>query len=328
MRRREFITLLGGAAAWPLAARAQQPEQVRRIGILTASTATDADAQAQVKAFRDGLQDLGWVVGRNIQIEDRWAAGDSDRVRAYAKELVALRLDVIVCNSVQLVSALRDETRTIPIVFASASDPVEAGLVESIARPGGNITGFTSIQAASNVKWLELIKEISPGTTRVAVILNSRDPSNLRRFRSIQDAGPLFKIDVTKADIGSDREIEDAIERFARLPDGGLIVLPSPITQTKRATIIRMAEKYRLPATYPFRYFAESGGLLAYGQDRFDQYRRTASYVDRILKGEKSADLPVQAPTRFELVINLKAAKAIGLIVPPMLLTRADAVIE
>jgi ABC-type uncharacterized transport system substrate-binding protein len=329
MRRREFIALLGGgAAAWPFAARAQRTERMRRVAILNGSSEADANALSQVRAFRDKLQQLGWSDGRNVALEYRWAGGERDRVNAYAVELVALGPDVIVCNSVQLVTALRDQTRTIPIVFASASDPVEAGLVQSLARPGGNITGFTSIQAGTNAKWLELIKELSPETSRVAVLLSSRDPSNLRRFQSIEQAGPILQIEVSAADVGGESEIEGALAKFGQQPHGALIILPSPAIEPRRATVIRLAQQYRLPAVYPFRYFVEAGGLLAYGSDQLEQYRSTAIYVDRILKGEKPADLPVQAPTKFELIINLKTARAMRLDVPATLLARADAVIE
>ena len=329
MQRRDFLGVLCGAATWPLAARAQKPERMRRIGVLSPFAENDSDVQAMVKAFRDSLQDLGWTAGQNVRFNYRWAAGDSNLLRAYAKELVAQAPDVLLAtNSVQSVSALRDETRTIPIVFGSASDPVDAGLVASLAHPAGNITGFTSIQAATNIKWLELIKELVPGIARVMVLLSSDDPSNLRRFRAIQAGGPALKIDVIQADVRTQAEIERVIGAFASDSDGGLIILPNSVTTTYRETIIANAARYRLPAVYPHRYSATSGGLVSYGQDQFDQFRRAASYVDRILKGEKPADLPIQAPTKFELVINLKTAKALGITVPPTLLARADEVIE
>jgi len=329
MKRREFITLLGGgAAAWPLPARAQQPERMRRIGVLMASGEADAESQAQVKQFRDALAGLGWTVGRNIMFDYRWPGSSSDLIRAHAKQLVALAPDLILTRSVQLVIALRDETRTIPILFGAASDPVEAGLVDSLARPGGNITGFTSIAATTNIKWLELIKELDPRVTRVLVLMSSQDPSNPGRFRAIEAGGPSLKVDVSKADISAPSDIERALGDFAVQPAGALIILPNSVTTTHHATIIEKAAQHRLPAIYQFRFLAFEGGLISYGPDQSDQFRRAASYADRILRGEKPGDLPIQAPTKFQLVINLKTAKALGLQIPPTLLARADEVIE
>jgi putative ABC transport system substrate-binding protein len=332
MRRREFITLLtllgGAAAAWPLRTHAQQGERMRRIGVLMPSTEGDLERQAQLKTFRDALADLGWTEGRNVVFDDRWAGASSDLVRVYAKEIVALAPDLILTQSVQLVSAIRDETRTIPILFGGASDPIEVGLVASLARPGGNITGFMSIAAATNIKFLELIKEFDPRVTRVIVLMNSKDPSNAGRLRAIEAGGPSLKVEVSKADVSTPLEIEHALGKFAAQPAGALIVLPSQVTHTHHLAIIEKAAQYRLPAIYPFRYFAIAGGLVSYGADQRDQYRRAAAYADRIFKGEKPGDLPIQTPTKFELVINLKTAKALDLTVPPSLLTRADEVIE
>ena len=329
MVRRDFIALLGGAAvAWPLSARAQQPERMRRIGVLMASSEADAESQAQVKQFRDALAGLGWTAVRNIMFDYRWPGSSSDLIRAHAKQLVALAPDLILTRSVQLVIALRDETRTIPILFGAASDPVEAGLVDSLARPGGNITGFTSIAATTNIKWLELIKELDPRVTRVLVLMSSQDPSNPGRFRAIEAGGPSLKVDVSKVDISAPSDIERALGDFAVQPAGALIILPNSVTTTHHAMIIEKAAQHRLPAIYQFRFLALDGGLISYGPDQSDQFRRAASYADRILRGEKPGDLPIQAPTKFQLVINLKTAKALGLDVPATVLARADEVIE
>jgi len=329
MRRREFIAFLVGAAAtWPVAAHTQQGERMRRIGVLMPSSEGDVERQAQLKVFRDALAGFGWTAGRNVAFDDRWAGASSDLVRVYAKELVALAPDLILTQSVQLVSALRDETRTIPILFGAASDPIEVGLVASLARPGGNITGFMSIAAATNVKYLELIKEFDPRVTRVMVLMNSKDPSNAGRFRAIEAGGPSLKVEVSKADISTPLEIGSALGNFATQPAGAVIMLPSQVTHTHHLVIIAKAAQYRLPAIYPFRYLAVAGGLVSYGADQRNQFRRAAAYADRIFKGEKPGDLPIQTPTKFELVINLKTAKALGLTVPPSLLARADEVIE
>jgi putative ABC transport system substrate-binding protein len=328
MRRRDFITLLGGAAAtWPLAARAQA-NRLRRIGVLMPYIESDPEGQANIAAFRSALQSLGWLEGRNVRLDYRWTAGNADLVRTYAKELIAHAPDSILTASVQFVAELRRQTRTIPIVFGGASDPVEAGLVASLAHPGGNITGFTSIQYETNVKWLELLKEAAPQVSRVAVMLNSEDPSWAGRWQAIEAAAPSFNVELTKADVHDDAEIVRVLDSFSRQPNGGMIVLVSPFTILSRGTIIALAAKHQLPAVYPQRVFVASGGLISYAADQLDQYRRAATYVDRILRGEKPGDLPVQTPTKFELVINLKAAKAIDLTVPPLLLARADDVIE
>ena len=328
MRRREFITLLGGATAWPLAAQAQQTDRMRRIGVLSPTSEADTERQAQLKAFRDTFAGLGWIEGRNVAFEYRWTGESSDLVQAFAKELVALAPDLLLTQSVQLVSALRNETRIIPILFGGASDPIEVGLVESLARPGGNITGFMSIAAASNVKYLELIKELDPRVARVLVLMSSKDPSNEGRTRGIEAGGPSLKVNVSKADVLILPDIERAISDFAAHPAGALIILPNPVTNTHHLAIIALAAQHRVPAIYQFRYLAAAGGLVTYGADQRDQYSRAASYADRILKGEKPGDLPIQTPTKFDLVINLKTAKALGLDVPPMLLARADEVIE
>jgi putative ABC transport system substrate-binding protein len=329
LKRREFITWLAGAvAARPLAARAQPGDRVRRIGVLMPTSGADIERQAQLKAFRDTLAGLGWIEGRNVAFDYRWTGASSDLVRGYAKELVALAPDLLLTQSVQLVAALRDETRTIPILFGGGSDPIEVGLVESLARPGGNITGFMSIAAASNVKYLELLKELDPRVSRVLVLMSSKDPSNDGRTRGIEAGGPSLKVDVSKADVLILPDIERAIGDFAAHPAGALIMLPNPVTNTHHLAIIALAVQHRVPAIYPFRYLAVAGGLVAYGADQHDQYSRAASYADRILKGENPGSLPIQAPTKFELVINLKTANAIRLEIPPMLLARADEVIE
>jgi len=328
MRRRTFITMLGGAAAWPVVARAQQAIRMKRVGVLMPSSEGDVERQAQLTTFRDALAALGWTAGNNVAFDSRWAGARSDLVRTYAKELAALAPDLILTQSVQLIAALRDETRTIPILFGGASDPIEVGLVTSLARPGGNITGFMSIAAATNIKYLELIKEFDPRVTRVVVLMNSKDPSNVGRYRAIEAGGPSLKVEVSKADISTPLDIERFLRIFAAQPAGALIVLPNQVTNTHHLEIIARAAQHRLPAMYPFRYLAAAGDLVSYGADQRDQYRRAAAYADRILRGEKPGDLPIQTPTKFELVINLKTAKALGLTVPPTLLARADEVIE
>ncbi len=329
MRRREFITLLGGAAAvWPMAARAQQAERMRRVGVLIPFSETDAEAQAQVAAFRIALQQLGWVDGRNLRFDIRWADGDVGRMRTFAKELVGLQPDAILARTTPVTATLFAETRTIPIVFVGASDPVGDGLVASIARPGGNVTGFTNVEASLGGKWLEILKEIVPQVARVGVIFNPKTSPGRGSFylRAVEEASRSMGVEVTSRPIQDAGEIERAVEALA--PNGGLVVLPDVTTQTHRNLIISLAARHRLPAVYGFSFFATDGGLAAYGVDIVDLYRRAASYVDRILRGTKPSDLPVQAPTRFELVINLRTAKVLSLTVPPMLLARADEVIE
>ena len=330
MKRREFITLLGGAAAWPLAARAQRPEKMRRIGVLLSFAVDDPEALARVATFLQALQQLGWTDGHNVRIDYRMTAGDADRSRTYAAELVALAPDVILASGSSTVGPLLQASRTVPIVFVSLVDPVGAGFVESLARPGRSVTGFTTIEYGLSGKWLELLKQISPRTTRVAVM---RDPSLISgpaMLAAIQAVAPSFEVELKPVDVRDAAEIDRAITAFARGSNDGLIVVPNPTAYAHRQLIITLAAKYRLPAVYATRFFVTGGGLMSYGPDSFeiDQYRRAAGYVDRILKGEKPADLPVQAPTKYELVINLKTAKALGIEVPPTLTARADEVIE
>ena len=330
LRRREFIAGLGGAAAgWPLAARAQQGERVRRIGVLMALAADDPDAQIRITAFLQGLQQLGWTAGHNLQIETRWATTDTDSLRRHATELAALAPDVIVAGSgTATIAPLLQATRTVPIVFTVAVDPVGAGFVASLAQPGGNATGFTTFEYGMSVKWLELLKEIAPRVTRAAVIRDAVYTVGTAQFGAIQAVAPTLGVVVSPVGVRDAHEIERAVVAFPRSPNDGLIVTAGPSTATHRALIIALAARHRLPAVYPYRYFVASGGLISYGPDTVDPFRRVASYVDRILKGEKPADLPVQAPTKYELVINLKTARALGLDVPPTLLARADEVIE
>jgi putative ABC transport system substrate-binding protein len=330
MRRRAFIELLGGAAAaWPLAARAQQGERMRRIGVLAAGSAVnDPDLQARMAAFLHGLQQLGWTNGRNVRVEFRWYAGDDADLRRHAAELVALAPDVILAGGTATMAPLLHETRTVPIVFASVVDPVGAGFVQSRARPGGNATGFMAFEYSLSAKWPELLRQIAPGVTRAVVL---RDPvltAGIGQFAIIQSVEPSVGIDVSPVNVRTADEIEGAITAFARTSNGGLITTLSPSAVVHRELIIALAARHKLPAVYYRREFVTDGGLISYGPDYVDQYHRAAGYVDRILRGEKPADLPVQAPTKYELVINLKTAKALGLDVPPTLLARADEVIE
>jgi putative ABC transport system substrate-binding protein len=328
MKRREFITLLGGAAAWPCAARAQQAERVRRVGVLMNIAADDAQAHSRMTAFLQGLQPLGWTVGRNVQVDARWAAADAGLFRKYATELVALAPDVILASTNSAVAPLQQATRTVPIVFTITVDPVGAGFVASLARPGGNTTGFLLYEYSISGKWLELLKQIAPGVTRAAVLRDPATAAGIGQFAAIQAVAPPFGVELSPIDVRDGREIEQAVTAFAQEPNGGLIVTGSPSQAVHRKLIVTLAARHRLPAVYPFRYMATEGGLIAYGPEIIDQYRRAADYVDRILKGAKPADLPVQAPTKYELVINLKTAKALGLEVPPTLLARADEVLE
>jgi putative ABC transport system substrate-binding protein len=329
MKRREFITLFGGAAAaWPLSARAQQAARMRRIGFLTSQAADDPVSQAYMAALLQGLQESGWTVGRNVRIDSRWGAVDPELKRKYAAELVALAPDVIVATGDSNTGPLQQATRTVPIVFALVPDPVGAGFVASLARPGGNATGFTNFEYGMSGKWPELLKQVSPSVTRVAVL---RDPTVLGaigQLGAIHAVAPSLRMDSSPIDVRNAAEIDRAITEFARTSNGGLIVLPNGLASVHREPIIALAARHRLPAIYPFRFFATDGGLISYGPDDVDQLRRVARYVDRIFKGEKPADLPVQAPTKYELVINSKTAKALGLEVPPTLLARADEVIE
>jgi putative ABC transport system substrate-binding protein len=327
MRRREFITLLGGAAVWPVTVRAQ--ERVRRIGIVTSVLETDADAQARYAVLRQALQQLGWTEGRNIQFDYRFgSAGDSDVVRRHAQELVALAPDLVVASGSQNVAALQQVSRTVPIVFLGIVDPVGAGFVASLARPGGNTTGLTPFEYGMGGKWLELLKQIAPGMTQAAVL---RDPSitaGVGQFAAIQSVAPLLGVELRPVDVRDAGEIERAVAAFALRSQGGLIVTLTGLTIRHRDLISTLAARYRLPAVYSYRYFVTSGGLISYGPNPITEYRQAAGYVDRILKGEKPADLPVQNPNKYELLINLKTAKALGLEVPASVLARADEVIE
>ena len=317
MRRRDFLTLLGGAAsAWPLAARAQQGERVRRIGVLM-NLAENQQGQARITAFRQALEQFGWTDRRNVQIEIRWAAGDADRYRNFAAELTALVPDVILATGTPAVEALQRATRTTPIVFVAVVDPVGGGLVANLARPGGNITGFSLYEYGLSGKSLELLKQISPPITRVAVLRDSANPAEIGQLAAIQTAAPSLGVEVSPIGLREAGEIERAVNEFARVPNGGLIVPGSSLANDYRELIIGLAARHQLPVVYPDRIFVTDGGLVSYGPDRIDQYRRAAEYIDRILKGEKPADLPVQAPTKYELVINLKTAKAMGLKIPP-----------
>jgi putative ABC transport system substrate-binding protein len=330
MRRRDFIRGLGGAAAaWPLAVRAQQDERVRRIGVLVASPADDAEGQARVAAFKEGLAQLGWTEGRNVRIDTRWATTNADDLRKHAAELAASTPDVLVgASGTTTVAALLQATRTLPIVFAIVVDPVGAGFVASLARPGGNATGFMNYEYGMSVKWLELLKEIAPRVTRAAVLRDPAIASGIGQFGAVQAVAPSLGVELSPVDVRDAGEIERAIAAFARESNGGLVVTASPSANTHRQLIIALAARHRLPAVYPVRFHVTAGGLIAYGVDLVDQFRRTAGYVDRILKGEKPADLPVQQITKVELIINLKTARALGLTVSLPLLGRADEVIE
>jgi putative tryptophan/tyrosine transport system substrate-binding protein len=332
MRRREFITLIGGAAGssvlWPLVARAQQGERVRRIGVLTFFSLTDREGQARITAFLDTLQRLGWTEGRNVQIEYRWSGGDASREKASAAELVRSTPDVIVVAGWTALAELRRLTSTIPIVFTQVSDPVSSGLVASVARPGANISGFQNFEPAMGGKWLGLLKEAAPNMRRAAVLFGSDSIATVEMLHAAEAVAPSLDVKVTAVDAHGGVEIERAIATFADQPDGGLIVTPHPNLPANRGSIILLAARHRLPAIYPIRYFATEGGLMSYGPDQIDQWRGAATYVDRILRGEKPGELPVQAPAKYELVINLKTAKVIGLNIPPSLPLRADEVIE
>jgi putative tryptophan/tyrosine transport system substrate-binding protein len=328
MQRREFITLIGGATvAWPLGARAQQPERMQLVGVLMGAAESDLEAQSLISTTRHRLGELGWSEGRNIRIEDRWTAGDNNRLRAYAAELAQLKPDVIICEGTPVVAALQQATRTIPIVFVNANNPIGSGFVASIARPGGNITGLVSFEPAMGGKWLETLKGIAPDVARVALIYNPQTHTG-QHFQSIEAASRSLAVKAIRLPFSNAAEIECALGDFAREPKGGLLVLPDISTNLHRDLICALAARHRLPAIYPFRRFITSGGLAYYGADTKDMHRKLAEYVDRILKGAKPADLPVQTPTKFELIINLKTAKALGLTIPPALLTSADEVIE
>jgi putative ABC transport system substrate-binding protein len=330
VKRRAFITLLGGAAAWPLAARAQQTERIRRIGLLSTLPADDPEWHARLAALLQGLQELGWTVGRNLRIDYRLGVTNAERTRQQVSEIVALAPDLIVANGTSAVGPLLQATRSLPVVFVQVTDPIGAGFVSSLARPGGNATGFTALEYGMSGKWLELLKQVSPRLARVAVIRDPSLTSGSGQLGAIQAVGPLLGVEVSPIDVRDGAEIERAVMEFARSPNGGLIVASGGVAAAirHREMIIALATRHRLPTLYPLRSFVSAGGLISYNNDSIDPYRRAAGYVDRILKGEKPADLPVQAPTKYELVINLKAAKEIGLEVPPTLLARADEVIE
>jgi putative tryptophan/tyrosine transport system substrate-binding protein len=329
MHRRDFIkVVVGSAATWPLAARAQQVEPMRRVGVLMSLSEDDPEGRERMEAFLQSLQQLGWSDGRNVKIDYRWGAKDAERHRRYAAELVALAPDVILTADSQSVAALHQATRAVPIVFGNVIDPVGAGYVESLARPGGNITGFTVFEYGISPKWLELLKQIAPHVTRAAVLRDPTIASGIGQLGAIQGAAPSFGLELRPIDVRDAAEIERAVAAFARTSNGGLIVTGSSVATSHRDLIIKLAAMHRLPAVYAARFFVTSGGLLSYGPDRVDAYRRAAGYVDRILKGEKPADLPVQVPTKYELVINLKTAKALGITVPPGLLAQANELIE
>jgi putative ABC transport system substrate-binding protein len=328
MKRRDFLGVLGGAAVWPLAAHAQQPERMRRIGVIVPFTANDSEAQGRVGAFLQELQQLGWSIGRNVRIDTRWAGGNANDIRKQAVELAALTPDVILAHGSSVMVPLLQATRTVPIVFPVVSDPVGAGFVDSLARPGGNATGFMLFEYSLSAKWLELLKQIAPRVTRAAVLRDPTSPAGSAEFGAIQAVAPTLGVEVIPVNVRDAGEIERAVAAFARSANGGLIVTPSGRAAIHRDLIITLAAQHKLPAVYFERSFVAAGGLMSYGPDYVDQYRRAAGYVDRILKGEKPADLPVQAPTKYELVINLKTAKAFGLEIPPTLLARSDEVIE
>jgi putative ABC transport system substrate-binding protein len=328
LKRREFITLLGGAAAWPLAARAQEPEHMRLIGVLLPGSADDLQYQARVGAFLQGMQESGWIIGRNIRIDTRWATTNAADIRRHATELAALAPNVILAYGASTVGALLLATRTVPIVFPGVVDPVGAGFVDSLARPGGNATGFLQWEYGLSGKWLEVLKQIAPGVTRVAVLRDLATPSGPAQFGVIQAVAPSLRVEVSPINMRDMRELEQAVAAFARAPSGGLIVAGSNLAERNRDLIPELAARHKLPTVYYERPFVAAGGLISYGPDFVDQFRQAAGYVDRILKGEKPGNLPVQTPTKYELVINLKTAKALGLDVPPSLLARADEVIE
>jgi putative ABC transport system substrate-binding protein len=327
MKRREFISLLGGAATWPLAAHAQ-PGRMRRVGVLLPAAADDSEFQTRVGAFLQELQQLGWAIGRNVRIDTRWATTNAADIRRHATELVALAPDVILAHGATTVAALLQVTPTVPVVFPVAGDPVAAGFVDSLGRPGGNATGFMTVEHSMGGKWLELLKQIAPSVTRAAVVRDATIPSGIGQFGAIQTVAPSLGVEVKPVNVRDAPGIERAIAAFAHSSHGGLIVTASALAVFHRELIVTLATRYRLPAVYFQRSFVTAGGLISYGTDQIDQYRRAAGYVDRILKGEKPADLPVQAPTKYELVINLKTAKALGLDVPASVLARADEVIE
>jgi putative ABC transport system substrate-binding protein len=328
MRRREFITLIGSAAVVPLVARAQPSESMRRVGVLMSTAADDREGQARIAAFRQGLQKLGWIEGQNVRLDIRWGGGDADLDRRFAAELVALTPDVILATASSTVAALQGATRTVPVVFAHAVDPVAAGFVDSLARPGGNATGFVLFEYGISAKWLELLKEIAPSVTRAGVLRDPAMAAGTGQFGALQSVAPSFGVELSPVNVRDAGEIERVVTAFARSSNGGLIVTASPLATLHRDLIVALAARHKLCAVYNLRLFVTAGGLISYGPDVPDLLRRAAGYVDRILKGEKPADLPVQAPTKFEMVVNIKTARALGITVPPSLLARADEVIE
>ena len=329
MRRREFIKVIAASAAWPIAAHAQQAERVQLIGVLMTFGESDPEGQAWIAAFREGLQKLGWVEGRNIRITTRFATPDVEAMQRFAKELVTLQPDVILSQSTPTTAALLQYTRTIPIIFVNIADPIGSGFVASFPRPGGNVTGFTNLEPTMPGKWLELLKEIAPRVARVAMLFNPATASYFDLYlKPFQAAASSFGVEAIAAPVHDRSDLEAVIAAHAREPNGGLIVMPDTFLIAHRAEVTSLAARHRRPAVYPYRLFTKVGGLLSYGNDSVDNYRRAAGYADRILKGEKPADLPVQAPTKFELVINLKTAKALGVTVPSTLVDRADEVIE
>jgi putative ABC transport system substrate-binding protein len=329
MRRRNFLGILGGAAAtWPVVARAQQGESVRRIGIVLPAASDNAEFQTRLAAFHQALEQLGWIIGRNVRIDTRWATANAADIRRHVAELVALTPDVILAHASTTVGPLLQATRTVPIVFPVAADPVAAGFVDSLARPGGNATGFMDFEYGMAAKWLELLKQIAPNVTRVAVLRDPGIPTGPAQFGVIQAMAPSLRVEAIAVNVRDAPEIERDVATFARSSNGGLLVTSSSLSRLHRNLIVTLAARHKLPAVYWDRFFVAAGGLISYGSDTIDMYRRAAGYVGRILKGEKPADLPVQAPTKYELVINLKTAKALGLTVPPSVLARADTVIE
>jgi putative ABC transport system substrate-binding protein len=328
LRRREFITLLGGSAAWPLVAHAQQRERMRRIGVLLPATADDPQRQVWFGAFLQGLAQSDWIIDRNVQIDTRWATANVDAVRRHAAELAALAPDVILASGASAVGPLLQATRTVPIVFAAVADPVGAGFVNSLAQPGGNATGFMAFEYSISGKWLELLKQIAPSVTRVAVLRDSSITSGIGQFGVIQAMAPLLMVEVSHVNVHDATEIERSLMSFARFSNGGAIITAGGLPYIHLNLIVKLAAQHRLPAVYFERAFVAVGGLISYGPDLVDQFRRAAGYVDRILRGEKPADLPVQAPTKYDLIINLKTAKALGLDLPASVLARADEVIE
>ena len=326
MKRREFLGVLGAAAVWPVAGSAQ--ERVRRVGVLSNQGADDAEIQNRTRAFVERLQELGWTVGRNLQIDYRWSNGNSERLRAHAAELVALAPDVLVATSGVSILPLLEVNRSVPIVFAQTIDPVGLGVVESLSRPNGNVTGFTQFEYSIVSKWLELLKQIAPATARAAVLRDPFDPAGVGQWAAMQSVASVFAIELSVVNVRDPNAIESGVSRIADFPNAGLLVTASAPGNVHRDLILSLAAQHRLPTIYPYRYFVTAGGLACYGPDTIGQYRAAAGYVDRILRGEKPADLPVQAPTKYELVINLKTSKTLGLTIPPSVLARADDVIE